>query len=376
MSTSRCPAPSADRAARRTLAVVVVCVVGMVAGCASDGDVVAEETTTGAPETSATAVGDGAAAEPVPSAGCGNQELPLETTSIGTFESEGVERSYLLGVPSSDDGETPMPLVLDMHGATQTATMHDNQTRMTQKGQDEGFVTVSPQGIGALNGLWVERDGIDTAFIGELLDSLEARLCLDTSRFYLTGFSCGAMMTALLSCIDADRFAAAAPVAAQLLMADCRPSRPVPVRAFQATTDVQPFYGGSFDEALDWVRSGVGDAPMDEAQAVGKFRAVDPVMFADDGPGVVEVLTAWARRNGCADTFAEQPVSEHVRLLTWDDCPVDAPVELYVVEGAGHTWPGSTRDATFEHLVGPTTMEIDATDLIWEFFQQHHRDDG
>jgi polyhydroxybutyrate depolymerase len=83
-------------------------------------------------------------------------------------------------------------------------------------------------------------------------------------------------------------------------------------------------------------------------------------------------LTEWATRNGCSDTSTEERVTEHVVLLRWDDCPATAPAELYVIEGAGHTWPGSQTHAALEDLLGPTTLEIDATDLMWEFFEQFH----
>jgi polyhydroxybutyrate depolymerase len=66
-----------------------------------------------------------------------------------------------------------------------------------------------------------------------------------------------------------------------------------------------------------------------------------------------------------------------VELRTWGECTDDATVQLYVVQGGGHNWPGSeffaglgSNPATFA-LVGPTNMEIDATALIWEFFQQY-----
>lgn len=368
MSISACRAPSAERLVRRRATVVLVCLVIVLGGCAGAGDADTDDAADRS-EISTEPVGAGA---PVPSAGCGAQDRTLATTVEGMLTSGGVARTYLLAVPSSNDGVTPMPLVLDLHGAMQTARWHDEQTAMAAKGEAEGFVTVTPQGIGALNALWVKRHGIDASYIDELLDVLEAGLCLDTSRFYVTGYSGGAMMTSLLSCFEADRFAAAAPVAAQLLVADCEPSRPVPVRAFQGTADPQPFDGGSFDGALAWVKAGVGAEPVDEALAAGKLDAIDRAMFAADGPGVIDVLTDWARRNGCAETFTEQPVTAHVRLLAWEACPADGSVELYVVEGGGHTWPGSAADAAFQ-AGGLTTMEIDATDLVWQFFARHRR---
>ena len=50
--------------------------------------------------------------------------------------------------------------------------------------------------------------------------------------------------------------------------------------------------------------------------------------------------------------------------------PADAPVEFLVVQGGGHSWPGSEFGKAAESIVGPTDMSIDATDVIWKFFQR------
>jgi polyhydroxybutyrate depolymerase len=45
-------------------------------------------------------------------------------------------------------------------------------------------------------------------------------------------------------------------------------------------------------------------------------------------------------------------------------------VLLYAVIGGGHTWPGSPVEIA---SLGPTTHEIDASQLIWAFFAAHPR---
>ena len=44
-----------------------------------------------------------------------------------------------------------------------------------------------------------------------------------------------------------------------------------------------------------------------------------------------------------------------------------------VVEGGGHAWPGSTFELPpeLEDLLGVTTHEISANDLMWDFFVAH-----
>lgn len=52
-------------------------------------------------------------------------------------------------------------------------------------------------------------------------------------------------------------------------------------------------------------------------------------------------------------------------------CPQGADVELYRIEGGGHSWPGSDFSARVESYVGPTTFSIDANEVMWSFFQDH-----
>ncbi len=47
-----------------------------------------------------------------------------------------------------------------------------------------------------------------------------------------------------------------------------------------------------------------------------------------------------------------------------------AEVNLYTIDGGGHTWPGG-RQYLFQVLVGKTSMDIDATSVIWEFFDRN-----
>ena len=85
---------------------------------------------------------------------------------------------------------------------------------------------------------------------------------------------------------------------------------------------------------------------------------------------IEESLQAWAVHNGCTGGPEDEWVAEHVRLLRYRDCDEGATVELYAVEGGGHTWPGASIDVP---LLGMTTHEISATDLMWAFFQDHPR---
>ena len=63
-----------------------------------------------------------------------------------------------------------------------------------------------------------------------------------------------------------------------------------------------------------------------------------------------------------------EQVSAHVTLFGYSRCRDGADVEYYRVTGGGHTWPGTAVDLS---PLGVTTQEISATQLMWQFFEDH-----
>jgi len=57
------------------------------------------------------------------------------------------------------------------------------------------------------------------------------------------------------------------------------------------------------------------------------------------------------------------------RIVPYTNCTDNAEVIFYTVEGGGHNWPGGGRLP--ESIVGHMTEDIDASAVMWEFFQQH-----
>jgi len=78
----------------------------------------------------------------------------------------------------------------------------------------------------------------------------------------------------------------------------------------------------------------------------------------------------WAKKDGCDLKSTDTHVSTHVILRRYR-CPPGAAVEFYIVLGGGHAWPGSKISAGLAFITGPSTFEINATDIIWNFFRQH-----
>jgi polyhydroxybutyrate depolymerase len=162
-----------------------------------------------------------------------------------TIHVGGRDRTYTVRLPSSYTGTTPMPLVVAMHGGFGSGTQLENQSQLTVKAEEAGFIVVYPDGVASLLGIrtWnaggccgyaMNQDIDDVGFINALLDTLIADYAIDTQRIYATGMSNGGFMSYRLACELANRIAAIAPVSASMTIAACQPVRPVPVISFHS----------------------------------------------------------------------------------------------------------------------------------------------
>ncbi|MDQ3737716.1 MAG: hypothetical protein M3337_00925 [Actinomycetota bacterium] len=367
-----------------------------IAGCTGDGDDGASRSTAGgstaavtAPEvdqasattpaepttaaTMATAaaaddVGGTAASRPagrqrsaVASSGCGTSPVREVLDERGEIDIDGQERWFLMTTPPEHDGETPLPLVLDFHGLGEGAEVHRLTSEMPAYAREHGFVAVLPHGSGEPVGWGVEPDvarNPDLQFVARLLDRLERRLCIDTSRVYATGFSNGAFMSSSIACAMPDRFAAVAPIAGANILCEGF-ERPMPVFAVHGTSDAILLFNGGIN--LE------GEPGADPTSSSAEPEGLPPADL--EGAGYPENMTRWAGFNGCQRMATEKSVADDLLMRRWD-CPEGADVEFVIVLGGGHTWPGSEFTESIASALGPTTMNLDATDAMWRFFSR------
>jgi polyhydroxybutyrate depolymerase len=353
------------RALRTGTAVVALAVLVLAACASGDDDGTSSATTSrGTAATTSTTAAGPAYVKPAASSGCGAAAAKVAAgeTRVDTT-SGGAPRWYMRHIPPKYDGTTPLPAVIDIHGYAEGAVVHTKMSALGPFGDVHDFVTISPQGSGTAVALWnTDLKSADVTYIGDLLDEIDRTLCVDTNRIFVTGLSNGAFMTSAVACAYADRIAAAAPVAGIRDIDGCAPRRAVPVVAFHGTAD--PFV--SFD-------GGLGPKALELPAPDGSGTIGDSSAAASEtkGPTVPEITTAWAKRNDCAPTApSAQRIAKDVVEFRWE-CPPSADVELYRIDGGGHSWPGSAFSKAVASVVGPTTSSIDADDVMWKFFQAH-----
>ncbi|WP_256329029.1 extracellular catalytic domain type 1 short-chain-length polyhydroxyalkanoate depolymerase [Actinomyces ruminicola] len=284
----------------------------------------------------------------------------------------GETYSVRVHVPTDADPNTPLPLVLDLHGSNSNGTSQAEISGLdaVADADADGFIVAEPTAAIALDtddplpdGNWAwnvpgvpttageypdddARD--DVAFLATVIDSLTEQACVDAGRVYATGYSGGGRMASALACERPDLIAAIAPVAG--------------LRAGRATED---------DVTVLDPTTCAPDRPVSVLTFHGTEDHVNPLAGNDDarwGYSVEAAVSAWADLNGCTDEAATEQVSDHVSLTRYGSCEGEAAVELYTVDGGGHTWPGTGVDIS---ALGTTTQEISASELMWEFFAAH-----
>jgi polyhydroxybutyrate depolymerase len=261
------------------------------------------------------------------------------------------DRSYLVHIPANGVAG-PTPIVLAFHGATSNARLMRSFCGLSEKAEQAGFVAVYPNGTGHTENVLSWNGGAccgyakyynvdDVAYVRALLDDLATVVDVDPRRVYAAGMSNGAMMAYRLAAECADRFAAIAAVAGPMGIDDPRPSRPVPVLHIHGTDDLfAPYEGG-----------------------VGRRSA-----FGTPFRSVADTIAEWVRVNGCDPTptvVNDPPTVDDGTRIVRQLYRGPAEVVLITVEGGGHTWPGRPP---FPELLGISTANLVANDVIWEFF--------
>ena len=264
--------------------------------------------------------------------------IQAQTTIRDSILYEGLWRNYRLFLPNGFNVNTQRPLVFNLHGYGSNALEQEIYSGFDAIADTADVIVCYPNG---LNNSWNAFDRVpdDVGFIDSLITLLHNEYNVNLNRIYSTGMSNGGFMSNYLACELTNRFAAIAPVAGTnsvLVQASCSPSRNIPVLHIHGTADATVLYEGStlYSSAND-------------------------------------LMTLWSNVNGCSsntDTVLLSDISLtdncRAQKITWHDCNNSTQLIHYRIIDGGHTWPGSPI------LIGTTNQDINASGIIWNFFNQ------
>jgi len=272
----------------------------------------------------------------------------------------GHARSYLAYLPSR---LAPSPdLVFVLHGSMSTGAQMRRLTGYSfdPLAERDGAVVVYPDGYA---GHWNDcrraasyaansENVDDVGFLRAVADALAREQGVAWGHVFASGFSNGGQLALRLALEAPDWITAAAPVAANLptdANLDCAKSgRPVSFLLINGSEDpMNPHRGG-------------------DAALYGVFASRGPVLSTRD---TIRYFTELAGYRGepAIEPYndLDQDDGTHALRRLWMERG-KALVAVDIVTGGGHTWPHPR--ARLPRLLGRTSRDFDAADVIWRFF--------
>jgi len=274
---------------------------------------------------------------------------------------EGNLRNFIVYLPAGYNNAGLMPLIFVIHGGSGTP---DGMIRLADfRGiaDRDDFILVYPAGIQkswndgrptAANELGIN----DVIFFDQMIEYMVANYSVDESRVYATGISNGGFMTSRLGCELSNRISAIAVVAASMeantIATNCNPGISMPAIYIHGTADpLVPFLGG-------------------EMTANGTAGGIILSHF--------QVIDQWVSLNKCNATPLITDLDDLVndgttiRQRTYSTGIDGSEVVSYVVLNGGHTWPKGYQYLS-ELIVGKTSQDMIANEVIWQFFKRFKR---
>ena len=292
--------------------------------------------------------------------------------STGSYSSGAGTRSYELYVPPSNNPGAPMPLVVALHGCTQTADQFRQLTRFDALAAAKGFIVVFPQQDNQANtfGCWnwfvpnqMQRGDSEPSMIAGITNQVRQRYAVDGRHIYVAGFSAGGAMAEVMGATYPDLYAA-------IGVGDgCEYDAGAPC-AFYRSADPEQAGRAAY-------------------QAMGSYaRAVPFVAFEGDQDNVVapvnaqqlvragQVAADWADDGSENGSVPQYPTSTNWSLganggqmyttSSYSDGRGHELAQLWTVRGMSHAWSGGNAAQQYSDPSGP-----DETLNMYLFFMNH-----
>ncbi len=296
-----------------------------------------------------------------------------------TYSGSAGSRPYFVYTPAGYRVGTPVPLIVMLHGCTQTPSDFAAGTQMDDLADAHQFIVVYPQQTSQYNSAecwnWFlpanqSRGSGEPAIIAGIVQTVEqntARWTIDTHRVYVAGLSAGAAMSVILGATYPDIFAAigvhsgleykAATTAGGAVVAQTY-GGPDPIQQGQAAYNAM---GSRARTVPTIVFHGTSDTvvyPINGNQVVQQWMETD--YLASNGVYNASFCCPNTTINGYV--IGGHTYTEYI----WKDNNGREVQEYWVVYYMGHAWSGGSLAGSYTDPYGPS-----ASQAMYTFFMNH-----
>jgi poly(hydroxyalkanoate) depolymerase family esterase len=275
--------------------------------------------------------------------------------------------AYQLYVPSSYKAGTAMPMVVALHGCTQSADTFRQLTQWDRLAESKGFIVVFPQQDANNNNMkcWnffqsanMNRGSGEPAMIAGITQSVQQRYSVDKRRTYVGGLSAGGAMSSVMAATYPDLYAAAG------IGSGCEYAATATCAGYKSADPVQAGHAaytamGSYARAMPViVFEGDQDTtvpPINAQQAVQQWQTTDGLALKGTVPAAPTSTSSGTAPGGRTYT------TEH-----YGDGSGHELIQSWLVHGMGHAWSGGNASQQYSDPAGP-----DETAAMYGFFLSH-----
>lgn len=270
-----------------------------------------------------------------------------------TFDNRAGSRAYKLYVPSCYANE-PLPLVVMLHGCTQSPDDFAAGTRMNELAQEQGFLVAYPAQPSSANPSkcwnWFSpndqrRGNGEPSLIAGITQQIMADFAVDPARVYVAGLSAGGAAAAIMGATYPDLYAA---IGVHSGLA-CGAARDMPSAFTAMRQGATGFIGGGMQPIPTIVFHGDRD------------NTVNPV----NGDRVIAQAKATATLDVTVSRGQSAGGIDYTRSIQADRAG-HAVLEQWVLHGVDHAWSGGNLAGSFTDPRGP-----DASREMIRFFLAH-----
>jgi poly(hydroxyalkanoate) depolymerase family esterase len=289
----------------------------------------------------------------------------------GTYSGAAGSLAYETYVPSTYVQGTPVPLIVALHGCTESAAQFRQLTHFDQLAEAEHLIVVFPEQSSSANSMncWnffknehIKRGAGEPALIAGITQRVRDQYTIDPHRIYAAGLSAGGAMASVMSATYPDVFAASGIGSGceYAAGAACAGYRGVdPEQAGRQAYDAMGTRARMMPVIVFQGDKDTTVPPINAQQLIQQWQATGD--WADDGARNHSVPAA------PTDTVAGRvPAGRPYKVVNYSDGHGGELIQYWEVQGMAHAWSGGCSCESFADPTGP-----DETAAMYAFFMSH-----